>query len=98
MRTRGPKHCAHLTGSHCCGNILELRSVCSGCDPPSIIHLKEEPGQAGPAEHLDLFMLSNFAVMDFILAPMLKLPQSTTGHGKQDFPFAQSYLSHVPAG
>jgi hypothetical protein len=26
------------------------------------------------------------------------LPQSTTGHGKQDFPFAQPYLSHVPAG
>jgi hypothetical protein len=26
------------------------------------------------------------------------LPHSTIGHGTQDFPFAQSYLSHVPAG
>jgi hypothetical protein len=26
------------------------------------------------------------------------LPQSTIGHVTQDFPFAQSYLSHVPAG
>ena len=33
-----------------------------------------------------------------VLSVGVCLPQSTIGHGEQDFPFAQSYLSHVPAG
>jgi Di-sulfide bridge nucleocytoplasmic transport domain len=44
----------------------------------------------------DVYLEHPIPAILFITLPLFS--QSTTGHGKQGFPFAQPYLSHVPAG